>query len=62
MLPFVGLEPEEDGLLVREIPAERAHAHPRLLRDARRGEAARTLAGQNATSRFQELRDQLPGA
>src|SRR5439155_13014017 len=59
--PFVGLEPEQDRLLVRKILVERSDADTGLLGDAGGGEATGALAGQNATGRHQYRCDEVPG-
>src|SRR5262249_8133790 len=58
LLPFVGLQAEEYGLLVGEVLVEGSDADPRPLRHARRGEAARALPSEDLRCRLKDVGDQ----
>jgi hypothetical protein len=62
LLPFVGLQAEQDGRLVGEILVHRSDAHP--ARSATRAvvKRCRPFAQQNLNSGFEDGRDQLGGA
>ena len=57
--PFVGLKPEQNPRLVREILIERSDAHPRLLGDTSGSEAVRAFPRQNLNRSLQNSRDKF---
>ncbi|AHI26393.1 hypothetical protein BGC31_11500 [Komagataeibacter xylinus] len=50
LMPFVGLEPEQDGGLVGEILVERTDAHAGFLRHTRRGETRSAFSARTRTA------------